>query len=256
MAKFIFLLSVLYPVFCCSAQENKIDTDRPDQTESAGIVPKDYFQAELGFNKENTFFNNYNLVYPTALLKYGFKRIELRLETAFLSSYEQRIPQPKWTTGFEPVEIGFKALITEEEKVIPKTSVIVHLGIPTLSSGSFRYDHVAPTIRFAMQKTFNSYFGVGTNLGAEWDGTNTKPSWLYTVSPGFNLGQRWYIYIEAFGFVQKNELPQHNIDAGIGYYITNNTKLDVSAGSGISDASQKNYFALGFSFRFNTKRQP
>jgi hypothetical protein len=61
------------------------------------------------------------------------------------------------------------------------------------------------------------------------------------------------MYAEAFGFILKNELPQHNLDGGIAYYLTNDLKVDVSGGFGISEASPKNYFALGISFRINTK---
>ena len=34
-------------------QTGRIDTDRPDQTESAFLVPKKFFQSELGLLKEN-----------------------------------------------------------------------------------------------------------------------------------------------------------------------------------------------------------
>src|SRR5205085_6187614 len=155
--KWIISFSFVCSGLFSAGQEEKIDTDRPDQTESAGLVPKNYFQAEIGFNKENTYYDNYNLIYPTALLKYGLNKIELRLETVFLSSYEQRVPEPKWTTGLLPVEIGFKALITEEKKIIPKTSIIAHLGIPMLASPSFKIDHAAPSFRLTMQKTINSH---------------------------------------------------------------------------------------------------
>ena len=138
--------SFLCSGFVGAGQEERIDTDRPDQTESAGIVPKNYFQAEIGFNKENISGDNYNLVCPTALLKYGLNKFELRLETVFLSSYEQRISESKWITGFLPIEIGLKALITEEKKIIPRTSLIIHLGIPMLASPSFKIDH-ARTLR-------------------------------------------------------------------------------------------------------------
>ena len=254
--KWLMSFSFLCSGFVGAGQEEKIDTDRPDQTESAGIVPKNYFQAEIGFNKENISADHYNLVYPTALLKYGFNKFELRLETVFLSICEQRIPGSKWTTGFLPVEIGFKALITEEKKIIPRTSFIAHLGIPMLASPSFKMDHAAPSFRKKKKKTISSHIGIGANLGAAWDGFQPTPVWLYTFSPGFNVGKKWYMYLEAFGFILKNELPQHNLDGGIAYYLTNDLKVDVSGGFGISEASPKNYFALGISFRINTKHHP
>ena len=253
MTKINLLIAFLLICISIRAQEEKIDTDRPDQTESVNTVPPYYFQAEFGFNKENTIYENYDLIYPTALLKYGLRKFELRLVTTYRSSYEQLIPNPKWTRGFDPIEIGFKAILVEEKKIFPKTSLLAHIGIPALSSKSFRSDHFAPSFRIVLQKSFINFFGLGSNLGAEWDGFTSTPIWLYTFSPGFTIGEKWYAYIEAFGFVQKNELPQHNIDGGIAYYINNDVKIDVSSGFGISEASPKNYFALGISFRVNTK---
>ena len=253
MTKYNFYVILLVLPACVKAQTAKIDTDRPDQTESAATVPKNYFQAEFGFNKENTVYKDYNLVYPTALLKYGLKKFEFRLEANLHSSYEYLIPNPKWTRGFDPVEIGFKANILDEKEYFPKTSFILHLGIPALSSKPFRSDHLAPSFRLLFQKNLTDFLGLGSNLGAEWDGFSSVPIWLYTFSPGFNIGEKWYAYIEAFGFIQKNELPQHNIDGGIAYYISDDVKMDVSSGFGISKASPKNYFAFGISFRINTE---
>lgn len=253
MAKLIPTLFFVCTTFVGSAQEERIDTDRPDQTESSGIVPKNFFQLEIGFNKENGHFKNYDLVYPTGLFKYGLGRIELRLETAFISSYEHLIPQPKWTTGFEPVEIGFKFLIAEEKKILPKTSLIVHAALPVLASKPFRPQHLAPSFRLTTQKTFTPNFQIGANLGAEWDGFNASPWWLYTISPGFDFAKRWYGYIEAFGFIHTNTSPLNSADAGVAYSVTNNIRVDISAGAGISNAAPKSYVAIGFSFRFNTK---
>jgi len=238
---------------CLKAQVEKIDTDRPDQTESAVTVPKNYFQAEFGFNKENLPGRNYDLLHPTTLLKYGLHKFEFRLEATLRSSYEYLFPNPKWTKGLEPVVIGFKTALWEENKLLPKTSLIVHLGLPFLASKTFRTDHLIPSFRFTMQNSITANVAIGYNLGAEWDGYSSTPAWVYTFAPGFNVGKKWYTYIEAFGFIHKKEKPQHNLDAGIAYYISNNVKIDLSAGIGISEAAPENYVAVGFSFRFKTR---
>ena len=72
-------------------------------------------RQRLASTKENTFYKNYDLVHPTALLKYGFRRWELRLETTARSVYEHLIPDPQWKSGFEPMEIGFKVALWEEK---------------------------------------------------------------------------------------------------------------------------------------------
>jgi len=187
-------------------------------------------------------------------LKYGLKRFEFRLEANIRSSYEHLIPNPKWTSGFDPITVGCKIAMWEEKSIIPKTSLILSTGIPTLASKSFRAVHFAPAFRFTMQNSLTDNIALGYNLGAEWDGYGTTPVWIYTFAPGFDLGDKWYAYVEAFGFIQKNEKPQHNLDGGIAYYISNDVKVDASLGFGISETSPRNYFALGFSFRINTKQ--
>src|SRR5690349_16953353 len=70
-------------LFC----QERIDTDRPDQTESAFTVPKKYFQWEAGVIFEHTNLNDNLFSVPTSLFKYGVSnRFELRLETEFNSA--------------------------------------------------------------------------------------------------------------------------------------------------------------------------
>jgi hypothetical protein len=253
MAKVYLLICLnLLICTCIKAQLEKIDPERPDQTESADLIAKKVFQAEFGFNKENTSDRDYDLLYPTALFKYGLGKIELRMETVVRSSYQRLIPGTKKETGFDPITLGFKINLAKEKNFLPKTSLISSFGIPAFSSEVFRTDHIAPSIKLVMINTFSEHADLSYNIGAEWDGISTTPAWLYTLSQGFSFGKNWNTYIEVFGFMQKNESPQHSIDAGIGYCISNDTKVDLSGGFGISDAALKNYIAIGFSFRIKT----
>ena len=50
----LFFLSL----FCYSQETEPIQTDRPDQTETPAIVPKEMFQVETGFSfQKNNQFN-------------------------------------------------------------------------------------------------------------------------------------------------------------------------------------------------------
>ncbi len=251
--RFIFITS-LFISLSCTAQE-KIDTDRPDQTESAFTVPRGYFQAEFGFNKENTIGKDYSLVHPTALFKYGFKKMELRLETTISSQYEHVIPEPQWSRGLEPVEIGFKAALCEEKGWRPKVSLIMHTTVPFLSSGVYKDSIMSPSFRFCLQHTTGEKSALGVNLGATWDRFKRHPQWIYTIAQGFDLGEKWYFYLEAFGSISNGHRPEHSLDAGLAYYISKDVKVDISAGKGISSEAPKSYFALGFSFRVHTRTE-
>jgi hypothetical protein len=230
--------------------QDRIDTDRPDQTESAFTVPKRSFQAEFGFGKENMEGRNYNLVRPTFLLKYGIaKKTELRLEGNFIREYLHLIPDPKITSVLEPLEIGTKIALVEEKGLRPKTSLLFHLGLPFTGSPYDRQQHIFPSFRFSFQHSLSHTISLGYNAGAQWDGFDNTPSWLYTLSPSFDIGKRWYSYVEVFGFLKTNEAPQHALDGGLAYYITDNTKIDLSGGIGLGDNPLRSYVSLGFSFR-------
>jgi hypothetical protein len=254
MAKRLLTFCLFFGSFTIAyCQAGKIDTDRPDQTESAVTVPRHYFQAEFGFSKENTFFNDYDLSYPSFLFRYGFNKLELRLESSFHSAYHQLIPNPEWTSGVDPITLAIKKELFEEKGIRPKTSFLFGLTFPTIASKNLKGKFIAPSFRLAMQNSLTNKISLGYNAGIEWDGFSKTPIWIYTISNGFDLG-KWYAYIELFGFYPNGEQASHNADIGVAYFISDNVKIDLSGGIGLSDAAPRNYVAAGFSFRCNTKR--
>ena len=76
------ITTVLFANFL-NAQET-IQLDRPDQTESVYVVPKNHLQTEMGFMFEKTNKENNHFHLPTILWKYGFNdKVELRMITEF-----------------------------------------------------------------------------------------------------------------------------------------------------------------------------
>lgn len=239
-------------------QVQRIDTDRPDQTESAFLVPAKWMQFEMGFNKQGAKNREpQEFLLPTLLSKYSFnKDVELRLITTIQSlEYKIGSNSKPWETGFQPVQIGAKVRIAEEQGMLPKTSLIFHFAIPTIASDVFRANKVAPNFRFTMQNSITDNMAIGYNVGAEWDGFSNTPIWIYTFAPGFNIGKRWYGYVEAFGFIAKDETPRHSVDGGIAWYANSDLKIDFSGGAGISQAAPPWYASIGASFRFNTAKK-
>lgn len=256
MTKDIFTISFFLLLLTgIQAQETgRMETDRPDQTESPIITRKGFIQGELGVNYEKS-IGLATYVLPTALWKYGLsKKFEFRMITEFISIENPMvIPAGKsFTAGVLPLQFGGKLALTDEKKWLPTTSLIFHVAPAKFGSRKFHTIKWAPNFRFTMQHTFSEIVGLGYNIGAEWDGESGTPYWIYTLAPGFIIGKKWYTYIELFGAVRKNEQPQHNADAGIACYFSDNSKLDFSGGLGLSKSSIDYYLAIGYSFRFNT----
>ena len=248
---FILLFAGILPA---QAQLEKIDADRPDQTDGPVITPKKWLQFEMGFSGQQNNSTENNFFLPTLLTRYGIsKRIELRLITSvkrFL--YTAPLGNSSYSTGLDPVQIGAKFALFEEKKWIPKTTVLFHLTIPVLASKKLQADKLAPSIKLSMQHTLTKMIGIGYNIGAQWDGFSDKPTWIYTFSPGFSFSEKWDGYIEVYGSLAKDEAAQHNIDGGLSYYITKNTRIDISSGFGLSKESPVWFLATGISMRFKT----
>ncbi len=252
MKKIMQILFCFFAIPAIDHAQDRINADRPDATEAATLTPRHFFQAEFGFGVENMDFNEYNIIHPTVLIKYGLaKRFELRLENNLISTYSLVIPAGTIRrTGFEPMRVGFRAALWEEKKWIPKTSLLVHFGIPGIASKNFKAQHVAPSFLLAMENTITDKIGIGYNLGLEWDGFSNDPVWLYSLSTGFSLGKKWETFLEIFAFGQE-EILETYLDTGLGFYLSNDMKLDAYLGVGIKDAVLNNFFGVGFSFRIH-----
>ncbi len=250
--KLFIVSTVLFLSLTANAQyTEKIETDRPDQTETPYLVPKKYLQAEFGFNAEKYRFDYTQFVHPTSLLKYGLTNsFELRLESNFLTQNLHSIPATKANIILEPVELGTKVRLFEEKGLLPKTSIIAHVGLPFLASKEFQAEPATYTARISMQNSLSENVALGYNVGVEGGG-GEPTAIIYTIAPGFNIGEKWYTYVEAFGSFSDG-IAEHNLDGGIAYFTSKNTKIDLSAGFGLGESSLKHYVALGFSFRLPT----
>jgi hypothetical protein len=235
------------------AQE-KIETDRPDQTESAYLTPKKYFQFEFGVNMEKEKSNgikNTTYVLPTGLLKYGISdNVELRVEFQSTTTESLYNNIEESNTSFQPLEVGLKTKLWEEKGCIPKTSLILHTSIPAIASHEFRKLKPAANFRFTCQNSLSDNWGLGYNAGMDWDGESTTPTYTYTLSPGFTINEKWAGYVEIYGYIKEQETPEHAVDGGIYFFPKKDIKLDFSTGFGLTKPATDFFVALGISFRW------
>ena len=226
-----------------------IRADRPDQSESSYLVPKGYAQMELGFSITDT-DPGFIYAYPSALWKYGLTdNFELRLITQYITI--QKSPNAD-QNGFLPLAVGFKSKLSNQKGILPKVSFLGHLRLPGVVSDEFEITYLAPELRLAFDHQVSDFFNVGYNVGLLWNGADSEPLVLYTLTTGFSLTRRLGIFGEIYGATPQRDsesLPL-NVDAGITYLIGNNFLLDVSASKGITDNADFSYVSAGFSYRF------
>jgi hypothetical protein len=226
-----------------------IRADRPDQSETSFLVPKGYFQAELGFSITDT-DPGYLYAYPSALWKYGLTdNFELRLVTQYITIQDDPAPDQN---GFLPLAVGFKSRLSEQKGILPKMSFIGQLRLPGVVSEDFETTYLAPELRLAFDHIVSDFFSVGYNVGLFWDGEDPEPIVLYSLTTGFSISKRLGLFAEVYGATPQRESDplQLYADAGLTYLIGNNLLLDVSASQGITNDAPLRYVAAGFSYRF------
>ncbi|HEY3250496.1 MAG TPA: transporter [Ignavibacteria bacterium] len=266
------LITAIYIFFSLNLYSQKVEdivTDRPDQTESATIVPENFIQLETGFELEKdkipqsepikyTYATTTNSF--SALLRYGLvKNLEIRLGIQYfwetintisvfpqLEEYSEVIIKSK---GIGPFLLGVKIKIMEEMEATPETSFLFHLTIPQDPYGPFQPRYVGANFRFAMAHTLSDRFSLSYNLGGEWNGDDPKATGIYTLSLGISLIKKLSMFVESYGFLPQKEIPDHRLDGGFTYLFAKNIQADVSGGVGITDKSPDYFIGAGFSIR-------
>ncbi len=246
----LFLVTLLWLLLVggVDAQQEPLEADRPDQTETPAIVPMGWYQFEGGYAREWSGFGDaFEETIPTVLSKVGLARwAELRLIT------ERAVPHPMvsedpTSSGMLPVEVGAKFRLFEERGLRPCVSLLGHVGLPFLSSNAFRPRSTFGNFRFTLQHTLSDRFSLGYNLGAEWDGDRSTATGVYTFTVAAQASSRLGVFVEAYGFVNDVDAADHRLDAGLTYRLGPDVLLDTS--SGLSLGERRWFVSFGLSFR-------
>lgn len=252
MKKYTLLFILFLSINNIAKAQDEIDADRPDQTTSPVTIDKKLIQFEHGFAMERD--NKMSIYGSSTLFRYGLlKKIELRVETDFIYTPSSMFSPA--STELQPVSLGTKISLWEEKKWIPKTSLIIHAGIPFLAARSFKNFHAQPGVILAFQNNLSQTISWGYNACMEWDGENSSPNYIYTFSNGINFSKKLDCFLELFGSFNKTDVPQFNFDTGLSLLINNNCKVDISSVAGLTNSAPDWSIAIGASVRFNTDKK-
>ena len=258
--QFIALLSIGFSsIIAVSAQETpELVTDRPDQTESATIVPPGSLQVETGITFTSDTrgldpgIDKQGLALGTTLIRVGLlKNLELRLIGQHSQSQTslQGINETNSESGLSDIAIGGKFGITEEDGLIPEMALNLHMGLP-VGGESFRPSVAVPYFRLLLAKTLTEDLSLGLNLGAEYSGDKPDGTFIYTLSLAMGLTDKLGAYIETYGDMPSTEKLNVLVDGGFTYLVAPLVQLDLEAGYSLSERTSLDYFiAGGISFR-------
>jgi hypothetical protein len=237
-------------------------TDRPDQTESAVVVPRGTLQTELGigFARESSGPGRVDVVEaPGTLVRWGLlDRLELRF--AWAGHVDVRADGPAdavEVSGPADPELGAKlSLLAAERGDASDLALLAHLSLPA-GDDEIGSPGAVPSLRLNGAHELGEGVGLGWNAGIEGvssedaRGEHLRTRFVYTAALGFDLAERWGAFVELFGDLPASdpERAAHSLDGGVTVLLTERLQLDFAAGAGLNAEAPDWFVGAGVSFR-------
>jgi len=247
MKKLLIALSFLCSTLSAQAQE-EIET-APDQYENPSMAPQGRFQIENRFTVQDNGHKSHTLTVPSTNWKYG---INPNVEAIMVTNLVYDKVPDSTASGLQPLIFGLKIKLWDGKALLPDASVSVQVAFPKLAYKDWQAQYVAPNIRLLLKNKVSDKIGIGTNFGAIWDGDNPNPQFFYTLSPKYKLSKKLECFVEAYGYISGYNNPEHWVDTGLMYLITNDLQAELSAGYELTsqqDTTHRYFGLLGLALR-------
>lgn len=223
-------------------------TDRPDQTESAFVVPLRTLQLEtevkIGWeNRSRT-----TLDYNSSLLRIGLSRgAELRLT----QDYQRQAVESgdRILSGAGPLTIGTKIGIWHEKGLRPQAALIFDYVLPTGSEELRAGETDRYLLRALCSHSLTDKVGLGYNLGGAYHGRGDYRL-IYTLAVSRALTNKLGAYVEVFGEKAAASGASLSADGGFTFLLLYNLQVDLSGGVGLTENAERGYASAGLSWRF------
>lgn len=248
------------PVSPASAEPPpELVTDRPDQTESAEVVPPGFVQLETGVDAavEGGDPRSEATAFGSTLVRIGaVEGLELRLGWG---GWERAEDGGAADEGATDAELGLKVRLWAARGARPQAALLAGVSVPVGGRGrsSERYD---PALRFSFAHDLPAGVALGYNLGMAWStapgvADETSSRLEYTATLGFGLSDRLGAFVELFGDAPVDAPagdagPAHAADAGLTLLVSPRLQLDLAAGAGLTDEAPDRFLTAGLSLRW------
>lgn len=248
----ILLAAIAAPA---AAQAPELVTDRPDQTESAAVVPAGAVQVETGASLERHPDGAESVALGSTLVRVGLApRLELRL--GWDGWIDERFAGGAGGAG--DGEVGLKVRLWDEGGGRPEAALLAGVGVP-VGERRLTSDRYDPALRLSFAHTLTEELGLGYNLGMRWasepgaaGAVETFSAFEYTAALGFALTPRLGAFAELFGEVPVDGPggAAHSADGGLTWLLADRLQLDLAGGVGLSDAAPDWFVGAGVSVRW------
>ncbi len=228
----------------------EMETDRPDFTEVAALVPVGHVQLESGetFSREG---GQSSITIGESLFRIGVaRRLELRVAT---NSYTMQSNGIAFDGGFEDIALGVKVgLLLQPRGWVPQLSVIAMSTLPTGSS-LYSTGRLHPTVKVVTAWDLAEGISLGSNLNwSRVDDDGDHDEYAASASVGFDLTERVGLYVEGFTFQAKLAGWERRdyLNGGFTFKVTPGLQLDVRAGVGPAPSQGDFFTGIGLSRRW------
>jgi hypothetical protein len=252
-SRFVLPIIISLAFYTCAGAQSpvkkRIKKGRRNKAEHQLILPKNTLQAEWEFGNEVINDSLATYVYPNLVLRYGIsKLIELNLEINPITTVQKSSTGKRKISGIEPVMAGAAIAVMDETKCLPEIGLSLQVAPPFAATKNYAATHWAPLLQCTMQKNYKRYFSISGSGGLFYDGFTTKPNWLYSIAPAYNINKQFSISADMFGFAARRALPMNNIDLDLACQLNKRLHIGVTAGKGISSRAHKDYIGINGSF--------
>jgi len=231
---------------CGSDAQSSISTDRPQVTNSSGVVPCGSLQLENGFEVTGT-AGRRSPDLPATSLRFGVPgKTELRFG---VPDYIRNDGGAPGANGAGDLSVGVKHQFRPIAGF--DSSLLAALSIPSGSNAisSHGYD---PTVQLPYSRALSKSWTLAGQFGVTAPTQSGRHNVSGQASLYFDrqLTAPWDAYVEYSGVFPERGGPQHLIDLGTAYKMTPHQQLDLHAGFGLSSAAADYVVGFGYSVRF------
>lgn len=205
---------------------SQITPGRPGEGTGSDIVNKGSVVLENTFTYEpnNKAFSSDHLV------RLGLtKRWEFLLET-HQDFQNQQVSSYGFSTKYN---------LVEENMQLPALTLI---GISSFNLKEYSF-------LMASSKNFGDHFSAFSTTGYQF---KEMKNFLYlSLGMQISLAKRWFLFTEYHGNYNSSNLPEHNLEIGANYLLSDRIQLNFSTGSTLKEMSSNYFVSTGFSFQIN-----
>jgi hypothetical protein len=245
--KFICSISFcLLLVFHALAQDDKINSDQPDQSTGASIVAQKNLQWESSFYV-NRFTGEGTAVISSNMVRYGIsKKLEARLHVE--QGYHRDLYLKEAAHGNAPLAIGAKYAMVEEKKIMPAISLAGWIQLPVTNFND-EPSLWSPTVLLIAEKKLHDVT-LTVNTGIKEAVFEHEWEYQSTADVKYELNEAVSVFTEYFAQFASHEEPLHNLDGGVLFSPGKKVQFHLSAGTSIFHQPSNYFVTMGFAFMF------